>query len=97
LDGRRYLSPSISGTIIDDLLEGKKASAIRPAWETLTQREREILKLVAEGYTSKEIADLLCISAKTVDTHRRHLMEKLDLHNVASLTALAAEKGLISR
>jgi DNA-binding NarL/FixJ family response regulator len=96
LDGRRYLSPSISGTIIDGLLQGKKASAIRSAWETLTQREREILKLVAEGHKNKEIADLLCISVKTVEKHRANLMEKLDLHNVASLTALAAEKGLIN-
>jgi len=97
LDGRRYLSPSISGTIIDGLLQGKKASAIRSSWETLTQREREILKLVAEGHKNKEIADLLCISLKTVEKHRANLMEKLDLHNVASLTALAAEKGLINR
>jgi len=97
LDGRPYLSPSISGTIIDGLLQGKKGSAIRSAWETLTQREREILKLVAEGYKNKEIADLLCISLKTVEKHRANLMEKLDLHNVASLTALAAEKGLINR
>jgi RNA polymerase sigma factor (sigma-70 family) len=97
LDGHRYLSPSISGTIIDGLLQGKKASAIRSAWETLTQREREILKLVAEGHKNKEIADLLCISVKTVEKHRANLMEKLHLHNVAALTALAAEKGLINK
>ncbi len=97
LDGRRYLSPSISGTVIDGLLQGKKASAIRSSWDTLTQREREILKLVAEGHKNKEIADLLCISLKTVEKHRANLMEKLDLHNVAALTALAAEKGLINR
>jgi DNA-binding NarL/FixJ family response regulator len=97
LGGRRYLSPSISGTIIDGLLQGKKASAIRSTWETLTQREREILKLIAEGQKNKDIADLLCISLKTVEKHRANLMEKLDLHNVAALTALAAEKGLINR
>ncbi len=97
LDGRRYLSPSISGTVIDGLLQGKKASAIRSAWETLTHREREILKLVAEGHKNKDIADLLCISVKTVEKHRANLMQKLDLHNVASLTALAAQKGLINR
>ena len=95
--GHRYLSPNISGTIIDGLLQGKKASAIRSAWETLTQREREILKLIAEGHKNKDIADLLCISLKTVEKHRANLMEKLDLHNVAALTALAAEKGLINR
>jgi two-component system, NarL family, response regulator NreC len=97
LAGRRYLSPSISGTIIDGLLQGKKASSIKSAWETLTQREREILKLIAEGHKNKDIADLLFISLKTVEKHRANLMEKLDLHNVAALTALAAEKGLINR
>jgi two-component system, NarL family, response regulator NreC len=97
LEGHRYLSPSISGTVIDGLLQGKKASAIRSAWETLTQREREILKLIAEGHKNKEIADLLCISVKTVEKHRANLMDKLDLHNVAALTALAAEKGLITK
>lgn len=97
LEGRRYLSPSISGTVIDGLLQGKKASAIRSAWESLTQREREILKLIAEGHKNKDIADLLCISVKTVEKHRANLMDKLGLHNVAALTALAAEKGLITR
>ena len=97
LNGHQYLSPSISGTVIDRLLDGEKPSVIRPAWETLSQRERQILKLVAEGYRNKEIADLLCISIKTVEKHRSNLMEKLDLHDVASLTALAAEKGLINK
>jgi DNA-binding NarL/FixJ family response regulator len=63
----------------------------------LTQREREILKLIAEGYRNKEIADDLCISVKTVEKHRANLMEKLNLHNVQALTALAIEKGLVSR
>ena len=97
LDGRSYLSPSISETIIDRLLQGKQSTAIRSAWDTLTQREREVLKLIAEGHKNKDIADLLCISVKTVEKHRANLMEKLGLHNVAALTALAAEKGLISR
>ena len=97
LEGRSYLSPSISGTIIDGLLQGKKAAEIRSAWDTLTQREKEVLKLVAEGHKNKDIADLLCISVKTVEKHRANLMEKLGLHNVAALTALAAEKGLINR
>jgi DNA-binding NarL/FixJ family response regulator len=97
LHGHRYLSPSISGTIIDRLLQGKKASAIRSAWETLTQRERETLKLVTEGYKNKEIADTLCISIKTVEKHRANLMEKLGLHTVVALTTLAVEKGLIKK
>jgi DNA-binding NarL/FixJ family response regulator len=75
LNGHQYLSPSLSGTVIDRLLDGEKPSAIRPAWETLSKRERQILKLVAEGYRNKEIADLLCISIKTVERHRSNLME----------------------
>jgi two-component system, NarL family, response regulator NreC len=96
LEGRRYLSPSISAKVIERFLEKKKPGTAQTSWETLTQRERMIVKLIAEGYKNKEIADLLCISPKTVDTHRAHIMEKLDLHSVAGLTALAVEKGLIS-
>ncbi len=95
-DGRHYLSPSISGTIIDGFLEGKKTPPVRTAWESLSKRERQILKLIAEGHKNKDIADFLCISTKTVEKHRSNLMEKLDLHNAAALTALAAEKGLIN-
>ena len=61
-----------------------------------TQREKEILKLIAEGYKNKEIADCLCVSIKTVDKHRTNLMKKLDLHNVSALTAFAIDKGLFS-
>ncbi|MBU2497809.1 MAG: response regulator transcription factor, partial [Proteobacteria bacterium] len=67
------------------------------AWDSLTKREREILKLIAEGYKNKEVADFLCISPKTVEKHRTNLMQKLDLHNIASLTALAIEKGIVTK
>jgi DNA-binding NarL/FixJ family response regulator len=97
LDGNRYLSPGISEKVIDGYLEGRKALKSQSAWDTLTQREREILKLIAEGHKNKDIADYLCISLKTVEKHRTNLMNKLDLHNVAALTALAIEKGIISR
>jgi two-component system response regulator NreC len=97
LDGNRYLSPGISERVIDGYLKGRKALKSQSAWDTLTQREREILKLIAEGHKNKDIADYLCISLKTVEKHRTNLMNKLDLHNVAALTALAIEKGLISR
>ncbi|MBP1738673.1 MAG: two component transcriptional regulator, LuxR family [Deltaproteobacteria bacterium] len=86
-----------SEVMVRESHQGEKASAIRSAWETLTQWEREILKLVAEGYSNREIADLLCISVKTVEKHRANPMKKLDLHDAASLIALAAEKGLIKR
>jgi len=97
LAGKRYLSPSISEKVIEGYLEGKNTLEVKSAWDTLTQREREIMKLIAEGYKSKEVAEYLCISIKTVDKHRANLMNKLDLHNVAALTSLAVEKGLIGK
>ncbi len=69
----------------------------RTAWDTLTPREREILKLIAEGHTNRQIADLIFISVKTVERHRANLMKKLNMHNVSALTALAIEKELIDR
>jgi len=96
LMGKRYLSPDISEKVIEGYLEGRKALKTKSAWDTLTQREREILKLIAEGYKNKEIADYLFISLKTVEKHRSNLMKKLDLHNTAALTAFAIEKGLTS-
>ncbi len=97
ISGKRYISPGISEKVIEGYVEGKKTLKPRTSWETLTQREREILKLIAEGYRNKEIADDLCISVKTVEKHRANLMEKLNLHNVQALTAFAIEKGLVSR
>jgi len=78
-------------------LEGKKTLKSRTSWENLTQREREILKLIAEGYKNKEIAEDLCISVKTVEKHRANLMEKLDLHSIQALTTFALERGIVDR
>jgi len=97
LSGKPYLSPEVSEKVIEGYLEGKKTLKVQTSFETLTSREREILKLIAEGYRNKEIADDLCISVKTVEKHRANLMEKLNLHNVQALTAFAIEKGLVSR
>jgi len=97
LEGNSYLSPDISGKVIEGYLEGRKTLKATSAWDTLTQREREILKLIAEGYKNREVADYLCISLKTVEKHRANLMKKLDLHNTAALTACAIEKGLVTR
>jgi two-component system response regulator NreC len=97
LGGKFYLSPGISEKIIDGYLAGKKPSRSSTPWETLTTRERGILKLIAEGYKNKDIADYLCISVKTVEKHRANLMQKLDLHSVSALTALAIEKGLVTK
>ena len=95
--GKSYLSPGISEKVIEGYLEGRKSVKSSTSWDTLTQREREILKMIAEGYRNKDIADYLCISAKTVEKHRANLMKKLDLHSAASLTAFAMEKGLITK
>jgi len=95
--GRSYLSPGISEKVIEGYLEGRRTLKSTSSWDTLTQREREILKMIAEGYKNKDIADYLCISAKTVEKHRANLMKKLDLHSASSLTAFAMEKGLVTK
>jgi two-component system response regulator NreC len=96
LIGKRYLDSGISEKVIEGYLEGKRALKTKSPWDTLTPREREILKLIAEGYKNKEIADYLFISLKTVEKHRSNLMKKLDLHSVAALTAFAMGKGLVN-
>jgi len=89
-----YLSPSLNSALLSDyigLLAKERERDDRP----LTERETEVLRLIADGRQTKQIADLLSISVKTVDNHRTNLMRKLDLHDVASLTRYALEIGLI--
>lgn len=97
MSGKRYLGPEASEKVIEGYLEGQKRLRRKTSLETLTQRERETLKLIAEGYRNREIADFLCISVKTVEKHRGSLMKKLNLHNSAALTAFALERGLVTR
>jgi two-component system, NarL family, response regulator NreC len=97
LAGKRVLSPSVSEKVIEGYLEGKKIQQTMSPWDTLTQREREVLKLIGEGFKNKEIADYLFISPNTVEKHRSNLMEKLNLHSASALTAYAIEKGLIQK
>jgi len=94
--GKMFLSPSISDKVVDAYLEKKKNKKVKSVMDVLTSREKEILKLIAEGFKNKDIADHLCISSKTVEKHRSNLMQKLDLRNTASLTAYAIEKRIIS-
>jgi len=94
--GKSYLSPGISEKVIEGYLEGRTTIKSASSWDSLTQREREILKMIAEGYKNKEIGNYLCISAKTVEKHRANLMKKLDLHSTSALTAFAMERGLVS-
>lgn len=97
LSGKQYVSPEISDKVLEGYLEGNKTLKKESSWNSLTQREKEVLKLVGEGYQNKYISDYLCISIKTVEKHRANIMEKLDLHNASELTAYAYEKGLVVR
>ena len=97
LSGKPYVSPEISGLVLQGYLENRRKSRMISSLETLTQREKEVLKLVGEGFQNKEIADYLCISPKTVEKHRANIMRKLDLHSASELTAYAIEKGLVVR
>jgi DNA-binding NarL/FixJ family response regulator len=96
LSGKQFLSPGVSKQVIEGYIGGKNEKS-KTSWDTLTKREREILKLIAEGYKNREIADYLCISEKTVVKHRANLMEKLDIHRASALTAFAISKGLVTK
>jgi len=95
LENKIYFSPGISDKVLVGYLEGSKKLKSETDWESLTQREREVLKLVGEGYKSSEIGDYLSISPKTVDKHRSNIMNKLDLHSASALTAYAIKKDLV--
>ncbi len=97
LSGKKFISPEISEKVLEGYLDGKKSIKSNSTWETLTQREKEVLQMVGEGYSSIEISDFLCISPKTVDKHRANIMNKLDLHNASALTAYAIDKGLVEK
>lgn len=92
--GKRYLSPEIAHTVVDSYVNRVFPGELSPLTQ-LGGREREVLQLLAEGSTSKQIAVTLHISSRTVETHRRNLMKKLDLHNVAELTRYAIREGLV--
>ncbi len=95
MNNQRYISPAIGADALKECLDrltGLKPRDIDP----LTPKEREVLQLLAEGKTNKEIADFLNVSIKTVDNHRQRVMEKLDLHTVAELTKYAVREGLTS-
>jgi two-component system, NarL family, response regulator NreC len=90
-----YLSPSISDIVVKDFVIGwTPEDSASSAYSILTAREREVLQLMAEGKTTNQIAENLCISVKTVEAHRKQLMTKLDIHSVAELTKYAIRQGL---
>jgi len=91
--GKTYISPSISTAVIGDYISGA-AEDKSSVFAVLTEREREVLQLLAEGKTTKQIAERLHISAKTVEAHRLKIMHKLDIDNIAQLTKYAIQEGL---
>lgn len=94
LANQKYVSPAIAGMVIEDYVDHMSGERV-PASE-LTNREREVLQLIAEGMTTKQIASNLNVSSKTVETHRRKIMKKLDIHSIAELTKVAIQEGLTS-
>lgn len=93
--GNFYLSPTAQSVMVGDYLQRVRAGEEKDSYSSLTEREREILKLVAEGFTNNQIAERLVISPKTVDTHRTHIMDKLNLHSRAELVKYAMRRGLL--
>jgi DNA-binding NarL/FixJ family response regulator len=91
--GHTYLSPRVARVVVEGYVR-KAPHGEAPAAPALTDREREVLQLLAEGKTTKQIALALHVSAKTIETHRRNMMEKLDIHSVAELTKYALREGL---
>ncbi|MCB0561283.1 MAG: response regulator transcription factor [Lewinellaceae bacterium] len=92
--GQTYFSSQVSATLVDQLVKGNKP-ADRKAGVTLTKREIEVLRLIAEEYSNPEIAEKLFISIRTVDTHRRNLLEKLEVKNTAGLVKYAMKHGVV--
>jgi len=97
LAGKTYLSPSICKDVVNGYLNpsADPTTQLKPGRDSLTQREMQVLKLIAEGNKNKQIASLLSISTKTVEKHRSNLMKKLDLHDISSITAYAIKNGIV--
>ena len=94
--GKSFFSPAVSKVLLDDYMRKLKRSGAEDAYDLLTPREREILQLVAEGKSNKEVANLLNLSVYTVETHRSNIMQKLNLKGIPELTLYAVRKGIIS-
>jgi DNA-binding NarL/FixJ family response regulator len=95
IEGNRYICPGISGKVIEGYLSGRVGLTLISPWMTLTRREREVLKLIGEGYKCRDIASYLYISPKTVEKHRSNIIRKLDIRTAAELVAYARKKGLV--
>ena len=93
--GKSFFSPAIAKVMLDDYVRQLADKGVTDRYEALSEREREIFQLIAEARTNKEIAALLNVSPSTVETHRAHIMEKLDLHSAAEIVLYAVRRGVI--
>lgn len=93
--GESFLSPSVAKLMIEDYRQGADLRDKSDPYDQLTDREKDVLKLVAEGYTTQEVADILVISPKTVEGHKTNLMSKLDVHSRIELVKYAVRRGII--
>ena len=94
--GKSFFSPVAAQAMLHDYVRHMERKGIVDRYDALSEREREIFQLIAEGHSNKEIADLLSISVATVETHRAHILQKLDVHSTAQLVLYAVRKGVIS-
>jgi two-component system response regulator NreC len=94
--GKSFFSPAAAKVMLDDYLRHLAKKGIVDRYEALSEREREVFQLVAEGHSNKDVADLLSISVATVETHRSHILQKLDVHSTAELVLYAVRRGVIS-
>ena len=95
-EGKAFFSPAISKMLVDDYVRRLQQRGVEDSYELLTTREREILQLLAEGKSNKEVANILNLSLYTVETHRGNILQKLNLHSVPELILYAVRKGVIS-
>jgi len=96
IEGKSFFSPAISRILVEDYMRQLEQKNVEDTYELLTSREREILQLIAEGKSNKEVAAMLKVSVYTVETHRTHILQKLNLHNVPELILYAVRKGIIA-
>jgi two-component system, NarL family, response regulator NreC len=94
--GKSFFSPSVSKVLLDDYVRRMTNAGVTDRYQTLSEREREVFQLIAEGRTNKTIAEMLSVSPTTVETHRAHILHKLDIHNTAELVLYAVRRGVIS-
>jgi two-component system response regulator NreC len=94
--GKPFFSPTVTAVLVEDYVRALQKRGLSDSYHLLTDREREVLHLLAEGRSNKEVATLLDLGLSTVETHRANLMQKLNLHNTAEIVLYAVRKGLIS-